>query len=563
MNFGGAIFHREALVHVRHPRTYVFQTVFLAGLVLLLVPLWPTGGGGGAQVADKGRTIFEYGTLFEMILIALIAPALTANAITSEKDKNTLDILVLTNAGPLSIIFGKLLARIATLGFLLFLSLPVIFALLTLGGIDVKSIGAAYAILLSTAWLGGSLGILLSTILRKTTIALIGGYAFLTFYLASPAILTPLGFFAQTRGAGSYDARTAYASPFFDILYLFSPSSFVARESFAQHWWINPLISLGAGGVLALLSVVLLARARHIDRALGLRQMLEGVDKLAAGLMPGKTARKLAAERPGPVGNPIYWKETTVNTLGRFRHWWRMNLLIAVLLGASFFTFQSELGNIEFHKYVGGTLSGLLVITATMIAATSVSKEREDRTLFVLATTPVECAVYVKGKALGILRNISFLMLLPFIHVLIFILWDGVVRTNPLQAAMAFGNGPISAPSLLFVIIGVPVAAISAIVQGMFVSLVFPTTLRALMAAIGVVAVEALLPFCCCLPTFNPVLLLYFGIQPANPGVAASQFASWALLGSAVFSLFAHIGLTCVVYSLIRSGFDRYLGRAG
>src|SRR5579871_6035844 len=275
---GGPIFHREALVHVRHPRTYVFQTVFLAGLVLLLVPLWPTASGGGAQVADKGRLIFEYGTIFEMILIALIAPALTANAITSEKDKNTLDVLVLTNAGPLSIIFGKLLARVATLGFLLFLSLPVIFALLTLGGIDVKSIGVAFAILLSTAWIGGSLGILLSTMLRKTTIALIGGYAFLASYLATPAILSPLGFFPGTHGAGTFDPRTAYASPFYDVLYLFQPSSFVPRESFAQHWWVNPAISLAAGTALALLSVFLLARARHIDRALGLRQALEGVD---------------------------------------------------------------------------------------------------------------------------------------------------------------------------------------------------------------------------------------------------------------------------------------------
>ena len=155
----------------------------------------------------------------------------------------------------------------------------------------------------------------------------------------------------------------------------------------------------------------------------------------------------------------------------------------------------------------------------------------------------------MKGKVQGIMRNLAFLMLLPFIHVALYV-----------------GTGTIAWSSLLFVVLGVPVAAISLIVQGTFVSLVFPTTLRAIVAAIVLIMVEALLPICTCLHTFNPVLLLYYGIEPPAGAAGATSFASGNLghlFLSCVFSVLSRMGLTSVVYSLMRSGFDRYIGRAG
>ncbi len=557
---GGAIFRREALVHARRPRTYVFQTIFLAGLVLILVPLWPGGGGAGSAVASVAKDIFEFGSLFQLVLIALVAPVLTASAITSEKDKHTLDLLLLTDAGPFAIVFGKLLARFSQIAFLLFLSLPVIFALLTLGGIDARSIGVAFAVLLASAFLGEALGVFFSTILRKTTMAILAGYAVFGTYVAAPAILQPFGYFATRGGAGTYARETAYASPWFDLLYLFEPSHFVSRESFPERWWINPALAFAAGLALAALSGFLLIHARGIDKAVGLKPLFDRIDRVLAAI-GGQSARKrMEAERSGPKGNPIYWKETAVNTLGRLRHWWRINLLIALLMVGSYAvvaklpstsgTGESLLADIMFHKVVGGILAGLTVLTATAMAATSVAKEREDRTLFVLATTPVDCGIYVVGKVQGILRNLSFLLLLPLIHVTLFVL-----------------TGTIAWPSLIFVILGVPVCAISAIVQGTFVSLVFPTTLRAIVAAIALLTVESMLPVCTCLHTFNPVLLLYYGIEsPAGQGsstsLASGNLGSILFL-SCVFSLLAHVGLTSVVYSLMRSGFDRYIGRAG
>ena len=537
---GNPIFLRETRAVARRPRTYVLQTVFLAALAGLLLVLWPRGGQDGSAVSDAGRLIFEYGTYLEAFLIALLAPTATAGAITVEKSRNTLGLLLLTDAGPMSIVMGKLAARTAALAFLLLLSAPVVFAVLTLGGVDARAIGAAFVLLLSLAWLGGAVGIFFSTIFKNTPAALMGGYISMGASLALPDLLVLGGAFARVGagGAGTIDARAPLLSPIYAVMSLFEPAKFVASESFPTSWWVNPTINVLAGTALALAAGRLLPIAKDIERAFDPRRALEGLDGVLARLMPAALVRRFGDARPGPAGNPIYWKETTVNTLGRFRHWWRVNLLITLLLLASYWAFRSKLHLVDFHKHACAALTTVLTLAATVISANAVAKEREDRTLEVLATTPIDCATYVQGKVAGILRNIVFLVLLPIFHVIAF------------TAA-----GTINASSLALAI-ALPVATTAAIQQGILVSLVFKTTLRAVLAAVVLVVAEGALPFCCCLPSFNLPLLGYYAIA------AADRELEWALVAGTVFSTLAQLGFMVVTYSIIRSGFDRYIGRA-
>ena len=76
---GGPVFRREVLATSRRKRTYVFQTTFLAVLVLCLIPPLAnvSSGKSGAQIAETGRLIFEYGGYLQVILLALLAPAVT------------------------------------------------------------------------------------------------------------------------------------------------------------------------------------------------------------------------------------------------------------------------------------------------------------------------------------------------------------------------------------------------------------------------------------------------------------------------------------------------------
>lgn len=664
---GAPVFFREILAHARRPRTYVFQTAFLGILVLCLIPLWPATGGGqsDADIVDTGRWIFTWGGYLQVVLLALLVPATTANAITQEKQKNTLDVLLLTGAGPFAIVWGKFFSRVFNLTFLLFLTVPLLFALLTLGGVAGSSILIEFAVLASFVVLGAGVGIFLSTILPKPTGVVIAGYVLMAGYLAAPLALEALGVLRPLT-AGALPLGAATLSPLHDLIYVFQPSWFVAGQSFPESWWICPLWNVALGVVLVFVAGLLLPYARAFERLFSVRRLLEAFDRLTYDLLHprqflakvGKDRKRLpvhglfllalvaiiaargldffdasalgmprgrfwgatagylavwlfayqtsllarrplvasavglaivavgyawmplaaavalipflivvkfiapdlevaraeqtAVERPGPVGerNPIYWKETSINTVGRFRTWWRVNLLMLVLMVAGYAVFLPQLSTIEFHKYAVATIAGLIVLLSTVIAATTVSQEREDGSLVLLATTPVECPTYVKGKVLGIARNIVFLVALPFLHVVLFV-----------------AMGVIHPVSVFFLAVSIPIAVISSIVQAVFVSLLFPTTLRAIMAAVVVVIVGATLPAVCCLPTFNLPVACYYMVEPVaglGSGLGVTSQGSYltAMALALVFSAGTQIGYIVVVYSLIRSGFDRYIGRA-
>jgi ABC-type transport system involved in multi-copper enzyme maturation permease subunit len=225
-------------------------------------------------------------------------------------------------------------------------------------------------------------------------------------------------------------------------------------------------------------------------------------------------------------------------------------LLLAALVGTwVYFGALNQLGNPEFHRVSVAILAGLIVILTTVIATTTVSREREDGTLILLATTPVDCATYVAGKMLGIARNIVFLVALPFLHVVVFTLGE-----------------VISPWTVVFMLLSIPVAAAASIMQGIFVSLLFPSTLRAIVAGIVLIIFEGALPLVCCLPQFNLPLACYYMVAPASgmqaAGTGGGTSMILALLLASSFGAGTQLGYTFVVYSLIRSGFDRYIGRA-
>src|SRR5688500_14800429 len=95
---GAPVFLREILAVSRRTRTYVFQTIFLGLLVIGLIPMYSGVSGRGAQLAEDARKVFEWGGYLQLVILALLGPALTANAITEEKGSNTLDLLLLTEA---------------------------------------------------------------------------------------------------------------------------------------------------------------------------------------------------------------------------------------------------------------------------------------------------------------------------------------------------------------------------------------------------------------------------------------------------------------------------------
>ena len=130
----------------------------------------------GGQAANYGQGLFLYLVLFQMVLLAFITPALTAGAISSERERQTIDLLFVTKLPSFSILWGKLLASMSFVLLLLLLSVPIFSLVFLFGGVELDQVGAAFLVTAITALTLGFIGIACSTAFRRTLPATVSAY---------------------------------------------------------------------------------------------------------------------------------------------------------------------------------------------------------------------------------------------------------------------------------------------------------------------------------------------------------------------------------------------------
>src|SRR6185295_9683946 len=89
--------------------------------------------GMGVIPPTLGSQLFSSLALGAVLLLAFITPALTAGAVSGERERRTLDLLLVTRASPLGLVLGKLAGSLLYVLFLLLAALPA-FALVYLYG---------------------------------------------------------------------------------------------------------------------------------------------------------------------------------------------------------------------------------------------------------------------------------------------------------------------------------------------------------------------------------------------------------------------------------------------
>jgi len=149
---GNPVIAREMKVRMRFARTFWLQGIYLLTLIAItaiayhaIFVITPIQNPQELQVRLQA---FYHTLLYSLItLIVLIAPALTAGAIAFERERRTLDLLLLTPLRPMQILVGKLVASMAFLLLLLTLALPVLTVGILMGGATVGDLLATYALL--------------------------------------------------------------------------------------------------------------------------------------------------------------------------------------------------------------------------------------------------------------------------------------------------------------------------------------------------------------------------------------------------------------------------------
>lgn len=172
------IFESSARRRMRTVKTPAIVTVYAAVMAALalaqMTPFWGQGTTVGAM--RLGVECYIWMTALQLLLIILVAPALSALSIAGERERQTFDLLLVTGVGPFSIVWGKLMESFAFLALLILCGAPAMALSVVTGGVTLADIALTLLMLMLTAFAALSVGMLVSTLTRRTITAIIASY---------------------------------------------------------------------------------------------------------------------------------------------------------------------------------------------------------------------------------------------------------------------------------------------------------------------------------------------------------------------------------------------------
>lgn len=169
--------YRSRMRSWRSPLAMTVYIVLIAGLgYAMFSSMARSSSGYSGTVPNYGVTLFKYLVVFQMVLITLVTPALTAGAISGERERQTIDLLFVTRIPPFSIIWGKLLASMSFVVLLLLLSVPIFSLVFLFGGIELDQVLYSFLVTIVAALTLGLIGVAFSTWLRRTLASTVASY---------------------------------------------------------------------------------------------------------------------------------------------------------------------------------------------------------------------------------------------------------------------------------------------------------------------------------------------------------------------------------------------------
>lgn len=419
---------KELIEQAQHKRTYILRVIY--AVVLYSLALWQynvtIGGASGFANLGRGREFFWPLISVQVLAIMLLLPAITCGAVTVEKEKDTLALLLLTKLSPWTIVFEKLLSRIFAMGTYQLLSLPLFGIVQSMGGVELWQIVAAILGLMILTIAVGSISILCSTWFRTTTEAFIMAYlsVYCTSFVAFSVLLSwmrsvEIRTMGLTPGAGStvveqilVPVGCGVVSLIFSGLILVLASKVLVSRAFVPNWNVV---------------LVMFQRADRFFNDLNA--------KTTGGIV-------LVPDRATlPLFQPISWRETRKKSLGTFRYQFRVLMLLLaplILVIASVMTDARMEFSSPFRTFPVLFWS-VAVICVTIHATGVVPAERIRQSLDVLLVAPLTADEIVMEKLAGVRRLIKVLSV-PFALLIIFqAIWTGYIQQELSHAgSMAF-----------------------------------------------------------------------------------------------------------------------------
>jgi ABC-type transport system involved in multi-copper enzyme maturation permease subunit len=402
---------------------------------------------------------------------------LVASAVALEKDRKTIDLLLMTNLSNAELVLGKLFAALLMVVLVVVAAWPLLVIVSLLGGVSAGQIFRVQAVTLASALLAGSLGSTIALWREKTFQALAMTALILVLWLVAWEIVAAAGAGRSWWGL-SAESWAVAMSPWQAV-------HAAARPTFAGTTASEPgtdpvlLFLITALVLSALLNAVAIARVRVWNPARDVRP--RGID------VPGSTAAGRAiADRPAvavhgaggkvrPVwDNPILWREVRTWAYGKRiliirLAYWAVFAACAAAVVAGLSDGAADVATaipLAARPLVTLLVVGLILLNA--LAVTSLTSERDSRALDLLLVTDLSPKEIVFGKLGGAFYNAKEMVLLPI--ALCAYLWLA---------------GHMTTENFLFLLGGLAVMNVFAAVLGLHAGITYANSRTAIATSIG------------------------------------------------------------------------------
>ena len=216
-----ALIGKEFVSRLQGRLTYVVLTLLVAlftGLVLAafwlvvvsvptIVPVIGSSIGSGSSVtvqtlvaSNRGPFLFYALSICLLAAVLSVTPAVAASAISSERENDTFDLLLLTGLRPGALVGGKLVAAVLFVLLLASTVLPGFAIAWMFGGVSPRDVLVCLAVLVATVSFISAIGLLFSALSRSSTLAALYTYAVIYLLALGSLMAYLVGASVQVEG---------------------------------------------------------------------------------------------------------------------------------------------------------------------------------------------------------------------------------------------------------------------------------------------------------------------------------------------------------------------------
>ncbi len=206
---------KELRGRMRGRQAFILLTIYLGLISLFIILIYNllnlsssiTWDPSARQ--DAGKAIFGTVVLLELLLLSFIAPGLTAGAITSERERQTFEILRTTLLSARSLVLGKVGSAFSFLFLLILAALPLESLAFLLGGVGLGEMVASSLMLVVTAIFYCTLGIFFSSFMKRTLPATVSSYAVILLSFLLLVVIFFMIAYLESISSSTFGAQTA------------------------------------------------------------------------------------------------------------------------------------------------------------------------------------------------------------------------------------------------------------------------------------------------------------------------------------------------------------------